>query len=393
MLAAACIVLTIAAAAGLMARHRRPDIRHDTREALKATFDRDIRNLVYRWDPDDPRSEPQRRAALFDFIYQTYDSSAWIPQSLFDSNLITQAVIGDVGTIVGKKVGLVVWREHSVVPAYGMAPSGRADLPLRWTVNCMVCHTAEIDGVAYLGAGTKMFDDRWLGDALKTLTSERWRSVLPATSTDRALAADAYRILTSHHHEKIDSLTRARSTAFAASHVELFLRPNGALPPAGDVGRGDTKTPPLWHTAAKMPSQRWYVDGSFHGRFPLMASSMELEKTGRSPRSCSRSSPPSKRSSSRSSVIFGRRHIRTRSIARSPRAARSCSIRRTSAARAATVSTTAEGTSNGRPSTRMSAPIVPASRSCRSSSSRPSTRARSPPKAISSGAGPMPPRL
>ncbi len=56
------------------------------------------------------------------------------------------------------------------------------------------------------------------------------------------------------------------------------MRPNGAMPPVEDVGRGDTKTPPLWHTAAKMPSGRWYVDGSFHGRFPLMASSMELEK-------------------------------------------------------------------------------------------------------------------
>jgi len=44
------------------------------------------------------------------------------------------------------------------------------------------------------------------------------------------------------------------------------------------VGRGDTKTPPLWHTAAKLPRGRWYSDGSFHGRIPLMASSMELEK-------------------------------------------------------------------------------------------------------------------
>jgi hypothetical protein len=45
-----------------------------------------------------------------------------------------------------------------------------------------------------------------------------------------------------------------------------------------DVGRGDVKVPPLWHTAAKMQSGRWYADGSFHGRYPLMASSMELEK-------------------------------------------------------------------------------------------------------------------
>ena len=50
------------------------------------------------------------------------------------------------------------------------------------------------------------------------------------------------------------------------------------MPGVDDVGRGDVKTPPLWHTAAKMQSGRWYTDGSFHGPFPLMASSMELEK-------------------------------------------------------------------------------------------------------------------
>ena len=272
------IILTLLAAVLLVWWGTPASARHATREALRSTFESDTRNLVYRWDDADPRSEPERRAALFDFIYQTYDSSAWIPQSLFDSNLVTQAVIGDVDTIVGEKVGLVLWRDQSVVPAYGMAPDDRADLPLRWTVNCLVCHTAEIDGVAYLGAGTKTFDDRWLGEALKTLTSERWRSVSGGSAEDLAVAADANRILTSHHHDKIDSLTRARSTAFAASHVELFMRPNGAMPPVADVGRGDTKTPPLWHTAAKMPSGRWYVDGSFHGGFPLMASSMELEK-------------------------------------------------------------------------------------------------------------------
>ena len=272
------IILTLLAAVLLVWRGTPASARHATRDALRSTFESDTRNLVYRWDDADPRSEPERRAALFDFIYQTYDSSAWIPQSLFDSNLVTQAVIGDVDTIVGEKVGLVLWRDQSVVPAYGMAPDDRADLPLRWTVNCLVCHTAEIDGVAYLGAGTKTFDDRWLGEALKTLTSERWRSVSGGSAEDLAVAAEANRILTSHHHDKIDSLTRARSTAFAASHVELFMRPNGAMPPVADVGRGDTKTPPLWHTAAKMPSGRWYVDGSFHGGFPLMASSMELEK-------------------------------------------------------------------------------------------------------------------
>jgi hypothetical protein len=50
------------------------------------------------------------------------------------------------------------------------------------------------------------------------------------------------------------------------------------MPHSDDVGRGDVKSPPLWHTVAKMSAGRWYSDGSFHGRIPLMASSMELEK-------------------------------------------------------------------------------------------------------------------
>ena len=138
---------------------------------------------------------------------------------------------------------------------------------------------AEIDGVAYFGAGTKTFDDLWLGDALKALTNDRWRARLLRDSRDDALAAEANRILHSHHHDKIDSLTRGRSTAFAASHVEVFMRNHDSrMPGIDDVGRGDVKTPPMWHTAAKMPVARWYSDGSFHGPFPLMASSMELEK-------------------------------------------------------------------------------------------------------------------
>jgi hypothetical protein len=248
-------------------------------ESLAATFDSDMRNVVYRWSESDPRSEEERKRALFDFIYQTYDSSAWIPQSLFDQNLIRQTVVGEVDTIVRDKVGLVLWRDNPRVVAFGMAPSRSADKPLMWTVNCLVCHTAEIDGVTYLGAGTKVFDDFVLGEALKMLTREAGGTLPSPQSQDQVHIARALRILTSHHHDKIDSLTRARSTAFAASHVELYMRPNGgATPSVDDVGRGDTKTPPLWHTAAKLPHGRWYSDGSFHGRIPLMASSMELEK-------------------------------------------------------------------------------------------------------------------
>jgi hypothetical protein len=257
-----------------------------TRESLAASFETDMRRVVLEWDPADPRPAAERRRALFDFVYQTYDASAWIPQSLFDGNLVTQAVVGDVETIVRDRVGLAPWRDNARVPAFGMAPNavrgsaaGRLEPePLKWTVNCLVCHTAEIDGVAYFGAGTKTFDDLWLGDALKRLTSDRWRRLLPLAPVDDALAADANRILNSHHHDRIDSLTRGRSTAFAASHVEIFLRVHDRMPPVGDVGRGDVKTPPLWHTAAKMTANRWYTDGSFHGPFPLMASSMELEK-------------------------------------------------------------------------------------------------------------------
>ena len=261
---------------------RRPAI---DRETLAASFATDLQHVVYEWDADDRRPEEVRRRALFDFVYETYDASAWIPQSLFDGNVVAQAVAGDVDTIVREKVGLVLWRGNTRVPAFGMAPnlapssSAPSGGTLKWTVNCLVCHTAEIDGVAYFGAGTKTFDELWLGEALKRLTSDRWRALMLGRSDDSTLAADAHRILTSHHHDKIDSLTRARSTAFAASHVELYMRPNnGAMPQVEEVGRGDVKTPPLWHTAAKMPAGRWYVDGSFHGPIPLMASSMELEK-------------------------------------------------------------------------------------------------------------------
>ena len=86
-----------------------------------------MRHVVYAWDPADPRPEAERRQALFDFIYETYDASAWIPQSLFDSNVVTQAVVGDVDTIVRDKVGLVLWRDNARVPAFGMAPNAGAD--------------------------------------------------------------------------------------------------------------------------------------------------------------------------------------------------------------------------------------------------------------------------
>lgn len=273
--AVATIIVT---AIGSLASSRARPTLAMTEAELADGFERAMRDVVVEWDGADPRSEAERAAALRTMVYETYDASAWIPQSLFDANAVTQAIVGDVESIVRDRVGLVAWDDNPLVPAFGMAPNAGADASLLWTVNCLVCHTAEINGVTYFGAGAKTFDDLWLGDALKKLTNERWLGRLAGTP-DYLVAAEAYRILTTHHHDKIESQTRGRSTAFAASHVELYMRNEGGrMPPVDDVGRGDVKTPPLWHTAAKLPVGRWYSDGSFHGMYPLMASSMELEK-------------------------------------------------------------------------------------------------------------------
>src|SRR5437773_10274748 len=93
-------LLAIATALLAMSLRPRASVAPISREALAATFDTGIRNLVIQWDADDPRPEAERRKALFDFIYQTFQASAWIPQSLFDNNLVTQAIVGDVETIV-----------------------------------------------------------------------------------------------------------------------------------------------------------------------------------------------------------------------------------------------------------------------------------------------------
>lgn len=276
------VVLTVALATTTVSTRNLARSGHSTslaRDVLDADFDEATRNVVLEWAPEDLRPAHERQRVLRDFVYQTYESSAWMPQAIFEGNLVTQLVAGDVDTIVRDRVGLALWPENQYVKAWGMAPDTQTGAPLRWTVNCVICHTAEIDGRVYFGAGTKTFDEKFLADSLKTLTSDAGRAVLVRRPEDRDIAARAHDILSRHHHDQIDSLTRARSTAFAASHVELYMRPhNGAMPSKSDVGRGDVKVPPLWHTAAKLKAGRWYVDGSFRGRFPLMASSMELEK-------------------------------------------------------------------------------------------------------------------
>jgi len=246
-------------------------------QSLREHFDPAITQLVYRWDPGDLRPEPERRQALAKFIYESYDSSAWIPQSVIDAWQIYPLTAAAMDTIIRDRVGLVLWPQNRQARLFGMAPNPRPDRPLSWTLNCLACHTAEIDGVAYFGAGNKALDEMMLGKAAVKITDLRQRSVPEIDPADQATAERAHDILQRHHHPAFDPLTRGRSTAFPASHIEMHMRAHGgAMPSAGDVGRGDVKTPPLWHAAAKMPFQRWYCDGSFESTFPLMASSMEL---------------------------------------------------------------------------------------------------------------------
>lgn len=253
-----------------------------SREAVLATFESSLSGMVYEWDPKDPRPDVERRQALVGFMTETFGSSFWVPRSLLDGNLITRVVAGAPETIARERVGLVLWPENRITPVYGVSPSAAPEGPIGFTSNCAMCHLAEIDGIVYFGAGNKAFDEKVLVASLERLTGPLGRRILSRGSEAEAMAAQANAILKQRLHEKTYPLTRGRSTAFAGSHVEFYLRAHGgALPEAKAVGRGDTKIPPLWHFAAKAPFERWYVDGSFRGKIPLMASSMELFK-GRS---------------------------------------------------------------------------------------------------------------
>ena len=382
-------------APGVAIDHRACDRLH------RRLLDGDLRRRharVVEMVADDPRPDLVRRQALFDFMYQTYEASAWIPQSLFDRNLVTQVVVGSVETIVREKVGLVLWRDNPLVPAFGMAPKG-ANSPsagrwerLRWTVNCLVCHTAEIDGVAYFGAGTKVFDDNWLGEALKSADE---RSL--ATAAARLSATRLWRPRrtgSSQPPSRQDRLAHARALdgVCRITRRAVHARTTARMPRVDDVGRGDVKTPPLWHTAAKMPPGRWYTDGSFHGRFPLMASSMELEKDRSFDALVETVVPAIKEEFD--SVI---RHLRpprtlTRSIAISPAGSRAVLI---ACDRLLTLPRGVRRPREcelARRHMSTSAPTPRASRSCLAGSSTRSTKARWLPRAHSAGATVTPPR-
>ncbi len=247
------------------------------RQTLLENFPRDVAGVGYRWDPRDTRPEPERLRALARFVYEGYDSSAWIPQTFISAARSVPGSALAIDGILRDGVGLVLWPQNKLAPVFGMAPNPARDRPLSWTVNCLACHMAEIDGVAYLGAGNKALDEMILGRGAIQVTDLKLFAPSNVSAHDRSTAKNVHDILHHHHHEAFDPLTRGRSTAFPASHIEMHMRGHdGAMPAAEEVGRGDVKTPPLWHAAAKMPFQRWYCDGSFRGAFPLMASSMEL---------------------------------------------------------------------------------------------------------------------
>jgi hypothetical protein len=247
-----------------------------TRETLWRSFPADVRELVYRWDCHDRRSEEERRRALFDFLYEGFDSAAWVPQSLFQRTALL-APFGDPDAIITQTIGLVGWPQNRIARTYGMAPDLAPGRPLAWTANCVTCHIAEIDGVVYLGAGGKVLDEALLKLAVEGLTDARWRAQLLDNDADDRVAAETHRIMRMHGFEPMDPITRGRSTAFAASHIEMYLRKSKwVFPDPSVVGRADIKPPPLWNTAAKKSFGRWYCDGSFRGEYPLLASSMEL---------------------------------------------------------------------------------------------------------------------
>jgi hypothetical protein len=100
------------------------------REYLRSSFDADMRKVVLAWDPTDCRPESQRKQALFDFVYEGYSSSAWVPQASLEGNWLTRVALGDGRVIASDRVGLVPWSENPVAPAYGMAPNPAPGQPL-----------------------------------------------------------------------------------------------------------------------------------------------------------------------------------------------------------------------------------------------------------------------
>jgi hypothetical protein len=217
-----------------------------------------IRNAKIAWNPDDPRPEPERLKALFEFMTETYGGTEafGVPRSLVTGNALTR-MIWDYEQVLGLEVGLVVWPENEETPAYGIAAGRDREGTRSYTSNCVMCHVAQIDGVVYFGAGSKIWDEKGLVDMALKAVGPVGRVLLGLGPGDSKRLAAVRGTLERHRHDKTNPLTRGRSTAFVRSHVELGRGANGGSPPPAEaVGRGDTKVPPLWHYAAKKPFGR-----------------------------------------------------------------------------------------------------------------------------------------
>ena len=130
-------------------------------------------------------------------MYEGFQSAAWVPQSLFNRQELL-APFGDPGSIISQTIGLVAWPHNRVARVYGMAPELAPGRPLAWTANCVTCHTAEIDGVVYFGAGGKVLDEKLLKLAVLGLTDARWRTTLLDDARDDRTAAETNRIMRLH---------------------------------------------------------------------------------------------------------------------------------------------------------------------------------------------------
>ena len=295
-----------------------------TRETLADSFDSDIRNLVVEWSPDDPRPVAERRRALFVHLPDArklgLDSAIALRQQSRDADRRRR-------------------REHH---------HPRPRRPVSWPkkpARADAWHGARHRSESTTDVDRELRDLPHGGDRRRRLLRRRHENLRrpgPRRSVEEPhepggtqaahpqLRGRRPRGSRERHPDAASSRQNRLAHAgaldrLAASHVELYMRPHGGRMPANDeVGRGDVKVPPLWHTAAKAQAGRWHADGSFRGQFPLMASSMELEKD-RSFETLEKIVVPTIKEEFETVVRHpGRRAIRMRSIERwRPKAGRS----------------------------------------------------------------------
>ena len=256
-----------------------------SREALAARFDSDMRHVVDEWDPNDPRPRGRAPEGVVRFHVRDLRSVS------VDPAVPLRRQSGDPGRRGRRRHDRrregrtrAVARQRAGSGIRDGAERGRATparRALRSAGPSIASSATRRKSTASRTSARapKLFDEVWLGEALKRLTADQWLARLPRNPrrlrAGRGSEPDSQQSSSRQdrfaHPRQVDGIRRV---ARGAVH-EAAQRCDAGV---DEVGRGDVKTPPLWHTAAKMPVGRWYTDGSFHGPFPLMASSMELEK-------------------------------------------------------------------------------------------------------------------